>query len=191
VDKILVDEVPQPLRMQGQYFDEEAGLCYNRHRYFDPQICSFISQDPIGLLGGDNVYAYAPNVWAWVDPLGLKCETGIVENDPDALYRTISPRDPHYKQFKKIGDVGYIKPRGGHNDLDLHVQHDNTKSIFTSWSKDQKTNWEQWAEDGYIQLRVDTKTLDNHAIDVSKWSYFPEEKEVSVIGKVKNVVRVK
>lgn len=71
VEKILVDEVAQPLRMQGQYFDIETGLCYNRNRYFDPQTCSFISQDPIGLAGGENVYAYAPNVWSWVDPLGL------------------------------------------------------------------------------------------------------------------------
>jgi len=26
----------QPLRMQGQHFDEESGLHYNRHRYYDP-----------------------------------------------------------------------------------------------------------------------------------------------------------
>jgi RHS repeat-associated protein len=63
--------VAQPLRLQGQYWDQEIGLCYNRYRYFDPHICSFISQDPIGLAGGENVYAYAPNVWGWVDPLGL------------------------------------------------------------------------------------------------------------------------
>ncbi len=31
----------------------------------------FTTQDPIGLLGGDNLYAYAPNPVGWVDPLGL------------------------------------------------------------------------------------------------------------------------
>jgi RHS repeat-associated protein len=60
---LRVDEVAQPLRLQGQYWDQEIGLSYNRYRYFDPHICSFISQDPIGLAGGENVYAYAPNVW--------------------------------------------------------------------------------------------------------------------------------
>ena len=60
-----------PLRLQGQYYDEELGLCYNRHRYFDPDTCSFISKDPLGLAAGTNLYAYAPNVWGWVDPLGL------------------------------------------------------------------------------------------------------------------------
>jgi RHS repeat-associated protein len=71
VDRILVNEVAQPLRMQGQYWDDEIKLCYNRHRYYDPQIGSFISQDPLGLAAGENAYAYAPNVWGWTDPLGL------------------------------------------------------------------------------------------------------------------------
>jgi RHS repeat-associated protein len=66
--------VPQQLRMQGQYYDEESGLHYNRHRYYDPAAGCFISQDPIGLEGGENPYRYAPNVFGWVDPLGLKGE---------------------------------------------------------------------------------------------------------------------
>ena len=31
----------------------------------------FIQRDPIGLLGGSNVFAYAPNPVMWIDPLGL------------------------------------------------------------------------------------------------------------------------
>ncbi len=61
-----------PLRFQGQYHDDESGLHYNRYRYYDPDIGRFISRDPIGLLGGVNVHAYAPNPVEWVDPLGLK-----------------------------------------------------------------------------------------------------------------------
>jgi RHS repeat-associated protein len=79
VNEILVDDVPQPLRMQGQYYDPEIDLCYNRYRYFDPQICAFISQDPLGLAAGENIYAYAPNVWGWVDPLGLACKQALPE----------------------------------------------------------------------------------------------------------------
>jgi RHS repeat-associated protein len=74
VAQIAVNDVAQPLRMQGQYSDPELDLCYNRHRYFDPRICAFISQDPLGLAAGTNLYAYAPNVWGWVDPLGLSCK---------------------------------------------------------------------------------------------------------------------
>jgi RHS repeat-associated protein len=61
----------QPLRFQGQYYDKETGLHYNRFRYYDPDVGRFTTQDPIGLLGGDNLYAYAPNPTFWVDPLGL------------------------------------------------------------------------------------------------------------------------
>ena len=60
-----------PIRFQGQYHDHETGLHYNRYRYYDPNIAKFISQDPIGLLGGTNLYQYAPNPLIWIDPLGL------------------------------------------------------------------------------------------------------------------------
>jgi RHS repeat-associated protein len=65
----------QPLRFQGQYFDAETGLHYNRFRYYDPDVGRFVSQDPIGLLGGDNLYQYAANPGGWVDPLGLSSES--------------------------------------------------------------------------------------------------------------------
>jgi len=60
------------IRFQGQYFDEETGLHYNRYRYYSPYVGRFISKDPIGLLGGNNVYEYAPNPVGWVDPTGLR-----------------------------------------------------------------------------------------------------------------------
>ena len=61
----------QPLRFQGQYYDTETGLHYNRFRYYDPDIGRFVTLDPIGLLGGVNLYAYASNPISWIDPLGL------------------------------------------------------------------------------------------------------------------------
>ncbi|TGY49463.1 RHS repeat protein [Rodentibacter caecimuris] len=61
----------QPFRLQNQYVDQETGLHYNFQRYYEPITGRFISQDPIGLAGGNNLYRFAPNVQAWVDPLGL------------------------------------------------------------------------------------------------------------------------
>lgn len=61
-----------PVRFQGQYFDEETGLHYNRYRYYDPDTACYITADPIGLLGGLNAYQYAPNPTSWIDPLGLR-----------------------------------------------------------------------------------------------------------------------
>lgn len=68
--QVSADEL-QPIRFQGQSFDVETGLHYNRFRYFDPDLGMFISRDPIGLLGGFNVFSYAPNPVMWVDPSGL------------------------------------------------------------------------------------------------------------------------
>ncbi|EOD3614083.1 RHS repeat-associated core domain-containing protein, partial [Cronobacter sakazakii] len=74
------EPVYQPLRYQGQYFDAETGLHYNRFRYYDPDAGRFISQDPIGLAGGINLYQYAPNPLVWVDPLGLKFKCDELKN---------------------------------------------------------------------------------------------------------------
>ena len=63
--------IRNPIRFQGQYFDDETGLHYNRYRYYDPLSGRFVSKDPIGLLGGINTHAYTPNPIQWADPLGL------------------------------------------------------------------------------------------------------------------------
>ncbi|AZQ11502.1 RHS repeat-associated core domain-containing protein [Shewanella khirikhana] len=59
------------LRFQGQIYDRESGLYYNRHRYYDPDISQYLSPDPIGMAGGTRPQAYVHNPLEWVDPLGL------------------------------------------------------------------------------------------------------------------------
>jgi RHS repeat-associated protein len=65
------ERLEQPLRFQGQYFDAESGLHYNRHRYYDPEGGRYLTPDPVKLAGGLNQYRYALNPTGWVDPLGL------------------------------------------------------------------------------------------------------------------------
>jgi RHS repeat-associated protein len=49
-----------------------AGFVYLRNRWYDPQTGRFLTQDPIGLAGGVNLYAYAGNnPIAYSDPFGL------------------------------------------------------------------------------------------------------------------------
>lgn len=73
----LVEDVRPfiPFLYQGQYFDFETGLCYNRFRYYSPETGLYISQDPIGLAGNNpNFYAYVENSNWWVDVFGLDCK---------------------------------------------------------------------------------------------------------------------
>nr|WP_228144107.1 RHS repeat-associated core domain-containing protein [Moraxella cuniculi] len=67
----ILEHELQPIRFQGQFFDTETSLHYNRFRYYDSDVGMFIQRDPIGLLGGINIYQYADNPVMWIDPFGL------------------------------------------------------------------------------------------------------------------------
>ncbi len=83
------EQLEQPLRFQGQYFDPESGLHYNRHRYYNPETGRYLTPDPSKLAGGLNGYRYTLNPTGWVDPLGLVdcpgkggCRPAVGEQDP-------------------------------------------------------------------------------------------------------------
>ena len=57
-----------PFRYKGYYYDAETGLYYIQSRYYDPEICRFISADDVSLLSASpmaltdkNLYAYCDN----------------------------------------------------------------------------------------------------------------------------------
>ena len=68
------------LRFQARPYDTETGLYYFRARYYDPELGRFISEDPIGLAGGINQYAFAGN-----DPVN--------NTDPSGLHSAYRPYD--------------------------------------------------------------------------------------------------
>ncbi|EHG8448099.1 RHS repeat protein [Salmonella enterica subsp. enterica] len=65
-------DLEQLIRLPGQQYDEESGLYYNRHRYYNPGQGRYITQDPIGLRGGWNLYQYPLNPLNYIDPMGLE-----------------------------------------------------------------------------------------------------------------------
>jgi RHS repeat-associated protein len=65
------------LRMAGQQYDQGSELYYMRARYYDPQLGRFLSEDPIGISGGLNLYAYAGN-----DPVNKADPSGLGPGDP-------------------------------------------------------------------------------------------------------------
>ena len=90
--EILSEENPnnieQPLRLPGQWYDEESGLHYNRHRYYNPAQGRYITQEPIGLKGGWNPYTYPLNPVTNVDPLGLSSLGEVMNIHPSYLSKT-------------------------------------------------------------------------------------------------------
>ncbi|WP_435370383.1 RHS repeat-associated core domain-containing protein [Acinetobacter indicus] len=72
------------LRFQGQYYDQETELHYNRYRYYEPHSARYVSKDPIGLEGGMNSSSYVSDPTQWVDPYGLSPDISIpgMKGDP-------------------------------------------------------------------------------------------------------------
>jgi RHS repeat-associated protein len=71
-EAVLVQEaVANPLRYGAREYDAETGLYFNRARYYDPSLGRFASEDPLGLEGGVNKYAYVGN-----DPVDFLDPTG-------------------------------------------------------------------------------------------------------------------
>jgi len=67
--------VENPFAFTSRELDRETGLMFYRARYYSPQMGRFLSEDPIGLKGGKNIYVYARNnPLTYRDPSGLLSE---------------------------------------------------------------------------------------------------------------------
>jgi len=77
--------------------NDDTGLYFYRARYYDPEVKRFVSEDPIGLAGGINIYAYVlGNPLSYTDPDGLMAGTaggavagGMVAGPPGAVVGAI------------------------------------------------------------------------------------------------------
>ncbi len=121
------------IRFQGQYYDEEIKLHYNRHRYYDPHAGRFVSRDPIGLEGGMNVYAYAPNPISWIDPLGLTPKVNSAKGTAKPCYKTF------YHATSREGAKSITK-----NGINLNKSRDDLdfgKGFYTTINKKYALEW--------------------------------------------------
>ena len=71
--------------------NDGTGLYHYRARYYDPRIKRFLSEDPIGIAGGVNLYTYVGTIpflsmilWVWILP---KEANQSVPTEPDATAR--------------------------------------------------------------------------------------------------------
>jgi len=112
------------LRYPGQVFDEETGLSYNLHRYYDAATGRYIQADPIG-LGGNRFGYVGGNPLNFIDPEGLvfldlttfegtKHKTTLdqavqagARQKATASYAKYSSLDPVARGASLVADIGW------------------------------------------------------------------------------------
>ncbi|MBK6780632.1 MAG: RHS repeat-associated core domain-containing protein [Gemmatimonadetes bacterium] len=108
----------------GREYDSESGLYYMRARYYDPALGRWISEAPIGIAGGLNVYAYAGN-----DPVNLTDPSGL---DPDCKPIDVPPGPGQIpgigqeckRPWNPFGPGGPLEWLDPSNDCGMDVFHD-------------------------------------------------------------------
>ena len=182
----------QPFRLQNQYFDTETGLHYNLMRYYEPDCGRFVNQDPIGLLGGENLYSFASNSQSWIDPLGLwgflarviPAIAGVFAKVTSKLRKcgkcAAIPRQVSFggnqlqKKFKHASDFGikgnYSKANADafKKAIESHVQSSKTSVIQGTYRGDTVVHY----LDKSTGLNVITKTTGEF---VSGWKLNPNQ----------------
>ncbi|CAA0241193.1 RHS repeat-associated core domain-containing protein [Tenacibaculum maritimum] len=96
---------------QGQVYDDDIQLCYNRFRWYDDVDGRYISKDPIGLLSGEyGFYNYVGDSNGWIDVFGL-------------VSRTYKDASYHSSKDRKTSKGGKSKkPKDGQAALDNSTQ---------------------------------------------------------------------
>lgn len=91
---------------------DRLGTYYYRARYYQGELKRFVSEDPIGLAGGANVFAYVDaNPVLFGDPLGLKKPDEHCKGLLDKLRRqrrALDEKRSEYRQNKGPGDSGAL-----------------------------------------------------------------------------------
>ncbi|MBT2373484.1 RHS repeat-associated core domain-containing protein, partial [Pseudomonas fluorescens] len=125
IARLDVNTVTNPLRFQGQYFDQESGLHYNRHRYYNPDNGRYLTPDPVKLAGGLNGYQYVPNPTGWVDPLGLNrcpggdaCKPGATAQDPTKSVDHGEPALPQTARAERQARIDELAEANAYRRLD-------------------------------------------------------------------------
>ena len=155
---VQYQEIDNPLRFQGQYHDLESGLYYTRHRYYSPEFGRFITQDPIGLLGGLNAYQYAPNPVHWVDPLGLCRQKPRISAEIDGKKikrQVLEGYAPYYDRVTNLSlETTVILLEHNPNDLPQVVARG--ESSVTSAEQKEKTFTQMGYKHNFIRLPSNT-----------------------------------
>lgn len=89
----------------------------------------FVNQDPIGLIGGANLYAFEPNTNKWLDVLGLN--KNLPTPSPMRALPPSSNQNPYtiYRIQKLIDNVAACKIMPWFGEIGLGTPYELPKSI--------------------------------------------------------------
>ncbi|NKE62563.1 RHS repeat-associated core domain-containing protein [Lentzea sp. PSKA42] len=155
--------------------DDGTGLYYYRARYYSPVLQRFLSEDPIGIAGGLNLYGYVDNgPTTQTDPTGFapgwlkNCNMGGNRNNPAIEKETIYPKPvkpgdamQRWDDFLGPGPHSNLNPRTGLPDPNRITSADGLRSIrfgnHEMGSKPTKFHYheETWRRDKSNQWYVD------------------------------------
>ncbi|WP_042721463.1 RHS repeat-associated core domain-containing protein [Flavobacterium sp. B17] len=111
-----------PFQYQGQYYDPETDLSYNRFRYYDQESGLYISKDPIGLVGGFGLYNYVKDSNVLLDALGLMPNNTPIGDLAEGDF---------VSGLKKRGWNVYAEIKNGsQNGIDVVAQHPLNKKVY-------------------------------------------------------------
>ncbi len=114
-----IEALDNPLRFLGQYEDEETGLHYNWHRYYNPATGRYIASDPIGLAGGLNTFGYVDS-----NPLRFLDMTGL------SIYDVGKIRNEFHRSIKKLNEQGRRSPGSSI----VNMLWNNANAYYNPWS---------------------------------------------------------
>ena len=118
-----------PFKYQGQYYDSEVELCYNRFRYYHPETGRYISEDPIGFLSGEpNFFAYVGDTNVLTDVFGLSKNSYNRKKEVD--------RSLYERREQNKGDVTFRAKRAARRETMRRKNIPISLMSSTSLSKD-------------------------------------------------------
>ena len=99
--------------------DDETGLIYYNYRYYNPTLGRWLSRDPIGENGGENLYVFVTNNSIGnVDILGLRCcseaqKQHCLDGLRDAWRKTKDAWDDFTRYDPVLDGIGGFPKHGG------------------------------------------------------------------------------
>ncbi len=98
------EKTVNPWRFSSKRVDEETKLVYFGRRYYDPDIGKWLTQDPLGLKAGPNLYAYVCNApLTHFDLYGLEAVAADVKKDERGFFRRCG--DAISSAFSSVGSA--------------------------------------------------------------------------------------